>query len=70
VGLANAVFTPPAAEVEKARRILAAMEQAEREGKGAVQLDGRLFDIASIRQAQALVAMAETIAAAGGRAGG
>src|SRR5919204_4189829 len=28
VALANAVFTPPAKEVERARRILAAMEQA------------------------------------------
>jgi malyl-CoA/(S)-citramalyl-CoA lyase len=64
VALANAVFTPPPAEVEKARRILAAMAEAEREGKGAVQLDGRLIDIASIRQAQAIVAMAERIAAA------
>jgi malyl-CoA/(S)-citramalyl-CoA lyase len=64
ITLANAVFTPPAAEIEKARRILAAMAEAEREGKGAVQLDGRLVDIASIRQAQALVAMAERIAAA------
>lgn len=70
IGLANEVFTPPEAEVEKARRILAAMAEAEREGKGAVQLDGRLIDIASIRQAQALVAMVERIAAAGGKAGG
>jgi malyl-CoA/(S)-citramalyl-CoA lyase len=31
------------------------MEQAAKEGKGAVSLDGRLIDIASIRQAQALL---------------
>lgn len=66
VALANEVFTPPAKEVERARRILQAMEDAKREGKGAVSLDGRLIDIASIRQAQALVATAESIAAAGG----
>lgn len=66
VGLANEVFTPPAAELAKARRILDAMAAADREGKGAAQLDGRLIDIASIRQAQALVAMAERIAALGG----
>src|SRR4051794_478181 len=59
VALANEVFTPPEKEVERARRVLAAMEQARREGKGAVSLDGRLIDIASIRQAEQLVATAD-----------
>ena len=63
VALANEMMSPPEAEVAKARRILEAMAQADREGKGAVSLDGRLIDIASIRQAEALVAKAEQIAA-------
>jgi malyl-CoA/(S)-citramalyl-CoA lyase len=63
VALANEVMSPPEGEVEKARRILAAMEQARAEGKGAVSLDGRLIDIASIRQSEALVSKAEQIAA-------
>ena len=63
--LANEVFTPPAKEIERARRILQAMEEAKREGRGAVSLDGRLIDIASIRQAEALVTTADRIAAAG-----
>ncbi|MFO1036071.1 MAG: CoA ester lyase [Geminicoccaceae bacterium] len=67
IDLANEVMTPPAAEVDRARRVLAAMEQASREGKGAVSLDGRLIDIASIRQAEALVAKADQIAAAAKR---
>ena len=62
VALANEVFTPSEKEVTRARRILAAMEQAKREGRGAVALDGRLLDIASIRQAAALVQTAEAIA--------
>ncbi len=66
IGLANEVFSPSEKEVERARRILAAMEEASREGRGAVSLDGRLIDIASIRQAQALVAKADQITAAGG----
>ncbi len=65
IALANEVFTPPAKEVERARRILVAMEEASKAGKGAVSLDGRLIDIASIRQAEALVASADRIAAAG-----
>ena len=61
VALANEVFTPPEKEVERARRVLEAMEQARREGKGAVALDGRLIDIASIRQAEQLVAKADML---------
>jgi len=61
---ANQVFSPSAEEVDKARRIVAAMEQAAREGRGAVQLDGRLIDIANIRMAQHLLQKAEAIGAA------
>jgi malyl-CoA/(S)-citramalyl-CoA lyase len=64
IELANSVFTPSEAEVGKARRILEAMAQAAKEGRGAVSLDGRLIDIASIRMAQALIAKAEAIGAA------
>ena len=61
IPVANEVMGPSDAEVDKAKRVLAAMEQARKEGKGAVSLDGRLIDIASIRQAEALVAKAEMI---------
>jgi len=61
IGLANAVYSPSEAEIAKARRILEAMEQAQKEGKGAVSLDGQLIDIASIRQAKYMVRMAEQI---------
>jgi malyl-CoA/(S)-citramalyl-CoA lyase len=64
VALANDVFSPSEAEVTKAKRILEAMEQAKREGKGAVALDGRLIDIASIRQAEVLVRKAEQVKSA------
>src|SRR5882672_3509468 len=40
VALANEIFTPSDAEVKKAHRILEAMAQAQKEGKGAVSLDG------------------------------
>lgn len=62
IELANKVFTPSDAEVTKARRILEAMDQAAKEGKGAVSLDGRLIDIASIRMAEALLNKANAIA--------
>ena len=61
IALANEVFSPGEAEVKRAQRILEAMAQAQKEGKGAVSLDGRMIDIASIRQAQVLVEKARQI---------
>ena len=63
IDLANEVMSPSEAEVTKAKRIIEAMEQAAKEGKGAVSLDGRLIDYASIRQAEVLVEKANQIAA-------
>ncbi len=62
IELANEVMSPSDAEVTKAKRIIEAMEQAAKEGKGAVSLDGRLIDYASIRQAEVLVEKANQIA--------
>ena len=61
VDLANEVFTPPLAEVEKAKRILSALDEAAAQGKGAAALDGRLIDAASARMANNVVEVAEAI---------
>lgn len=61
VPLANEVFTPSSEEVAQAERILAAMEEAAARGQGAVSLDGRLVDAASIRQAQNVLAKVEQL---------
>jgi malyl-CoA/(S)-citramalyl-CoA lyase len=61
IALANEVFTPPEAEVSRARRILDALEAAAREGRGAAQLDGRMIDAASARMAENIVRMADEI---------
>lgn len=63
IALANEVMSPSEAEVTRARRILEAMAAAAAAGKGAVSLDGRLIDYASIRQAEVLVEKARQIAA-------
>ena len=65
IELANDVFTPPAREIEKAKRILAALKEAAAQGKGAAALDGRLIDAASERMANNVVKIAEAIAAKG-----
>ena len=63
VAIANEVFSPSEDEVDRARRILDAMEDAAKQGKGAVSLDGRLIDAASIRMAENLIAKVEQLRA-------
>jgi malyl-CoA/(S)-citramalyl-CoA lyase len=65
IDLANDVFSPPETNVAHAKAIIKAMEEAAAEGKGAVSLNGRMIDAASIRQAEVMVAKAEQIAANG-----
>ncbi len=62
VALANEVMSPSAADVDRAERIIEAMADAEAAGKGAVSLDGRLIDYASIRQAEVMVQKVKQIA--------
>ncbi len=59
VALGNAVFTPSAEAVAEARAILAAMEEARAAGQGAAVYKGRMVDIASIRQAEGIVRLAD-----------
>ena len=61
IELANQVFSPPADEVDRAHRILAALEEAAVEGRGAAQLEGRMIDAASARMAANVVAQAAAI---------
>lgn len=63
VALANEVFSPGESETAYARKVLQAMADAQRDGLGAVSLDGKLVDIASIKQADAIVKKSEAIAA-------
>ena len=65
VDLANEVFTPPESEVDQARRVLRALEEAAAAGRGAAQLDGRMIDAASARMARNVVETAEAITAQG-----
>jgi malyl-CoA/(S)-citramalyl-CoA lyase len=55
IAIANDVFTPSADEIDRAERILRAMEDAAKDGTGATTLDGRLIDAASIRMAENLI---------------
>ena len=61
IALANDVFTPSAEAVSEAREILSAMADAKARGEGATVYKGRLVDIASIKQAEVIVAQSELI---------
>ncbi|MGE0596186.1 MAG: CoA ester lyase [Hyphomonadaceae bacterium] len=55
VAVLNAAFAPTAPEFEEARRIVRAFHQAKRDGRGAVQLDGKMIDPPVVARAQALM---------------
>jgi len=50
--LIETVFRPSDSEIERARAVLDAAKQAERDGKGAVALDGEMIDMPVIKRAQ------------------
>ena len=55
---ANAAFTPDAAAVAQARRIMAAFEKAEAEGLASIQLDGQFIDYPIVQRARRVVGAA------------
>ncbi|WP_114424031.1 HpcH/HpaI aldolase/citrate lyase family protein [Nocardioides houyundeii] len=59
IAIANRVFSPSVEDVTHARRVIAAMG----DGTGAVMLDGKMEDDASVKQCQVMVALAEELAA-------
>ncbi len=61
IALANEVMSPPAAEVDRAKRVLIELDKAAKAGKGAASLDGKLIDAASARMAENIVRQADAI---------
>ena len=61
IALANAVFSPSEQEVARARGILKALEDAAAEGKGAVQFEGKMIDVASERMARSILKVNDNI---------
>jgi malyl-CoA/(S)-citramalyl-CoA lyase len=59
IAIANKVFSPSVEDVRHARRVIAAMG----DGTGAVMLDGKMEDDASVKQCRVMVALADEIAA-------
>jgi citrate lyase subunit beta/citryl-CoA lyase len=51
IGIVNEVFSPTEKEVEWAKRVVAAYEEANAAGSGSVSVDGQMVDAASIKLA-------------------
>ncbi len=63
LGTANEVFSPSAQEIDAARRILAAFEQAASAGQGVAVVDGRMVENLHAAGARRVLAQAEAIRA-------
>jgi citrate lyase subunit beta / citryl-CoA lyase len=61
VGTVHAAFTPTAAEVEQAGKLVAAFEKAEAEGSASIQLDGQFVDYPIVARARRVLALASAV---------
>ncbi|WP_298252656.1 CoA ester lyase [Bradyrhizobium sp.] len=61
----NVIFTPPAEEVARARRIIAAFELPENATRGAISLDGQMVERLHADMARRTIMLADSIAAMG-----
>lgn len=61
IEVANEVYGPSEADIEHAREIVDALEEGDGEGKGAVNLDGVMVDIAHYQHSQDILEAAEAI---------
>jgi len=63
VPLANGAFSPSAEEVERARRLVAAYDEASARGEAAIAFEGQMVDEPLARQARAVLAAADDTSA-------
>jgi citrate lyase subunit beta/citryl-CoA lyase len=62
IDIINDTFSPSATEIDYARRVVAAFEEAERSGRGSTSLEGKVIDVPVVKRARALLEVAERIA--------
>lgn len=65
LAIANAAFAPTVAELDRARRIIAAHAEAVAAGKGITLVDGKLVEALHVETARRTVALGEAVAARG-----
>jgi malyl-CoA/(S)-citramalyl-CoA lyase len=62
IEIAHRVFSPSVDDIRHARRVVAALKKEGGDGTGAVMLDGKMEDDASLKQCLVLVALANQLA--------
>jgi citrate lyase subunit beta/citryl-CoA lyase len=60
----NAAFSPSQAELEAARRIIEAFDDAVKQGHASVRVDGKMVDVPVVKRAQALIDYAASLPSA------
>lgn len=60
----NEIFAPSASEVEYAHRVIAAFEDATREGRGVATVDGRMVENLHVADARRILALADAVQSA------
>lgn len=63
VDVANEVWAPSDADVEHARKVIAAFDEAVAEGRGVITVDGRMIENLHVDNARRTLAVADAIAA-------
>ena len=61
IDIINETFSPSAAEIEQAQRVVEAFDEAARRGRGSTSLDGKVVDVPVVKRAQAVLELAESM---------
>jgi citrate lyase subunit beta/citryl-CoA lyase len=61
IDIINEVFSPSAAEIDYAQRVVAAFDEAAQAGRGSTSLDGKVVDVPVVRRARALLEIAASM---------
>jgi citrate lyase subunit beta/citryl-CoA lyase len=59
IKIIHKVFTPSEKEIAKARRIINALEEAEKKRSGVIALDGKMIDAPVVTRAKKVLVLAE-----------
>jgi citrate lyase subunit beta/citryl-CoA lyase len=61
IDIINATFSPSSEDVEYAKRVIKEWEKAESEGRGSLNLDGKMVDVPVVKRAENLLALVAQI---------
>ena len=61
IDVINDTFSPSADEIEYARRVVAAFDEAERNGRGSTSLDGKMIDVPVVKRARSLLELSDAV---------